>query len=526
MTDPTPARRPSPRLTAILVLAGLLVAGLVVDTTRSNGSGSHSTVQAGVTTPAARPDPVLSSTWFCAGGTASPGGFADHVVVMSNPSSQDRHATITVLTGPIAPAPAPTDATTAGTGSTTTTTAAAGGGPPKVASVDLPARSTVSYRLGTLVDAPVAGAIVEVNGGEIAVEHELSGPLGKATAPCSSTTAASWSFPWGVTQRGDHEMLVFMNPFPEDATVDVAFATDEGVRETVRFKGFVVPGRSVIGAFIDQDVTRKEQVSAQVTVRNGHLVVDQLQTFDGTDGRTGLTATLGAPGGAPAWVFPDGLVGDGLTEQVIVYNPTASDVAEADVDVLPDDPSKNGTPEPFGLEIPPGRYAIVNLQDEDRVPKGVGHSTYVVSRNGVPLVAERFVSAASPASRHGVAVTLGAPLAAPTWYLPGGGTSAARDEFVTIANPGGKAVRYTITGLVDGRDLPVEGLQSVSLAPGARASIRLGDHVQRDPLGLVITATGPVVVERGLYKVGGSGISQSLAIPLAQGTVVPQVPGS
>ena len=34
---------------------------------------------------------------------------------------------------------------------------------------------------------------------QIAVEHEITGPLGKATAPCSSTTAATWSFPWGVT---------------------------------------------------------------------------------------------------------------------------------------------------------------------------------------------------------------------------------------------------------------------------------------------------------------------------------------
>src|ERR1044071_9199207 len=72
---------------------------------------------------------------------------------------------------------------------------------------------------------------------------------------------------------------------------------------------------------------------------------DQIQTFDGTDGHSGLTVTLGAPRPAPSWVFADGLVASGLTEQIIVYNPSASDVAEADVDVLLDDPNKNGTPE-------------------------------------------------------------------------------------------------------------------------------------------------------------------------------------
>jgi hypothetical protein len=379
-------------------------------------------------------------------------------------------------------------------------------------------------RLQEMVQSPLAGAIVEVDGGEISVEHEITSDLGRATAPCSTTASTSWSFPWGVTERGAHELLVFMNPFPDDATVDITFATDEGLRQTVRFQGFVVPGRSVIGAYIDQDVTRKEQVAAQVAVRNGHLVVDQIQTFDGTDGHSGLTVSLGAPRGAPAWVFPDGLVASGVSEQIVVYNPSAHDVAEADVDVLLDDPNKNGTPEPFELEIPPQRSAVVNLEDEDRIPKDVGHSTYVLSMNGVPIIAQRFVSGVSPAPRKGVAVALGSPVAAPTWYLPGGGTSSSRDEFVTVANPSKETVHYRVTGLVNGRDLPIEGLQDLELKPGARASIRLGDHVQRDPLGIVVTASGPVVVERGLYRVGGSGISQSLGIPLARDAVVPQLP--
>src|SRR5690606_5607278 len=135
---------------------------------------------------------------------------------------------------------------------------------PPSARVDLPARSRVAFRLADLVDAPLAGAVVEVDGGQIAVEHELNGDLGRATAPCSTTASPTWSFPWGVTTRGNRELLVFLNPFPDDATVDITFATDEGVRDTLRFRGFVVPGRSVVGAYIDEDVQRNEQVSAQV----------------------------------------------------------------------------------------------------------------------------------------------------------------------------------------------------------------------------------------------------------------------
>ena len=174
----------------------------------------------------------------------------------------------------------------------------------------MPAHSRIEVSLRELVEAPLASAIVEVEGGEVAVEHQittLEEGGGRATAPCSTTAAQSWSFPWGVTERGARELLVFMNPFPDDATVTIDFATDEGTRQTLRFQNFVVPGRSVVGAYVDEDVTRKSQVSAQVEVGSGRVVVDRIQTFDGTDPTLeGITLGLGAPVPAEVWVFPAG----------------------------------------------------------------------------------------------------------------------------------------------------------------------------------------------------------------------------
>jgi hypothetical protein len=522
-------RGTSARLTSLVVLAGLLLLAVVYDAARTDhGPAAAAAVQAGVAIPAAATNATLSSTWFCAGGTAVDGGIADHVLLLANPSDRARTATITALTGTIAPAPVvPGDTSTtttakkATTTSTSSTSTTAVGAALKTATLKLPARSSVSFRMATLVNAPLAGAIVEVDGGAIAVEHEVTGPLGKATAPCSSTTASSWSFPWGVTARGDRELLVFMNPFPDDATVDISFATDEGVRDTVRFRGFIVPGRSVVGAYIDQDVTRKAQVAAKVTVRGGRVVVDQIQTFDGTDGRSGITIGLGAPAAAQTWMFPDGQTGTGLAEQMVVFNPT-TEVAEAEVEVRLDDPAKNGTPEPFELTISPGRYAIVNLQDEDRISKDVGHASFVRSLNGVPIVAARAVGATTGSTRRGVGATLGSPVASPTWYFPGGGPTADRDEFLTLLNFSDQhPVTYTVTGLANGQALPIEGLQKIVLRAGARVSIRLGDHVQRPDLAVMVTATGPIVAERGLYKVGGGGLSQAMGIPSADGAVVP-----
>jgi hypothetical protein len=529
----------SSRISALVILGGLLVAGLVVDATLDDGSsGSAAAVEPGIAMPAARPEPTLASTWYCAAGSATLDGkgIGDEVVFIANPSDRARTATLTVLPGTVAPPPAPAQVATGGpttTAKVTTTTKATTSTteaptttapPPQVRELKVGARSRLAVHVSDIATGALVGVVVEVDGGDVSVEHELTNAdLGRTTSPCSTTVSTSWSFPWGVTTRGNRELMVFMNPFPDDATVDISFATDEGVRDTGRFTGFVVPGRSVVGAFIDEDVTRKEQVSAQVTVRGGRLVVERVQTFTGIDGREGITVGLGGPVPALAWAWPDGLTGPGLTEQVVVYNPHDR-VAEAQVEVRLDDPDENGVPEPFELTIPPQRYAIVDLEEEDRIPAGIGHAIVVRSVNGVTVVAERAVSAGEGASRHGVATALGSPLAAPTWYFPGGGTSPERDEFLTLLNVSDDhEVTYSVTALASGQSLAIQGLQDVELAPGARVVIRLGDHVVREDLPIQITADGPIVAERGLYRVGGDGLSQAIGIPLAtDAEVIPE----
>lgn len=523
----------STRITSLVVIVGLLVGGLLVQAgmgTSSPDGVATSTVEAGVAIPAARVEPTLSSTWYCAGGTATAGGFADHVLLLANPTDRVRSATVTVITGGIAKAPAPVssdagsaptsapESTSAGSSSVAAPTARSA---PTSKQVPLPAQSRVEVRVGDIAAAPLAGAVVEVDGGEVVVEHQVTGSLGRATAPCSTTASASWSFPWGVTSRGARELLVFMNPFPDDATVDVVFATDEGVRDTARFQGFIVPGRSIVGAYIDDDVTRKQQVSAHVTVRSGRLVVDRIQTFDGTDPREGITLALGVPTGALEWMYPVGETGPGLAEQVVVFNPS-TEVAEVEVEALLDDPTTHTPPEPFELTVPPGRYSILQVDTEDRVPAGVGHALIVRSLNEVPITAERVNTAREPSPRRGVSVVSGSPLGAPTWFFPGGGPTPERDEFVVLFNMSrDKAVTFSITGLAGGQTIAVQGLQEQSIAAGSRTVIRLGDHIAREVLPIVVTASGPIVAERGLYRIGGGGISQSMGIPLARRIVVP-----
>ena len=524
----------SARLTSLVVLAGVVAAGLVYEASEDERpTDAAPAVQPGVALPTARAEPTLSSTWYCAGGSAAEGGVGDHVVVVANPTDTARDATLTVLTGSVAAAPAPAEAAAEGVEETTTTvadtttttvaTTTTAPPPPVQHAVEVPPQSRIEVRLADLVASPLAGAVVEVAGGDVSVEHHITGELGRATAPCSTTASPSWSLPWGVTTRGNRELVVFMNPFPDDATVDITFATDEGVRDTARFQGFIVPGRSVVGAYIDEDVTRKGQVSAQIQVRGGRLVVDRIQTFDGTDGRRGLTLGLGVPAPAEAWIFPSGETGEGLFEQVVVFNPS-DDVAEVEVEVRLDDPGEAGPPEPFELTVAPGRYSTIDVHAEDRVVAGVGHSIIVRSLNGVPITAERVNAASPPAANQGIASTTGSPFIAPTWYFPSGGpsTEEGRDQVLVLFNPSLEdEVTFDVTGFSGGQTIAVQDLQDRPIAPGARVVIRLGDHIDRAELPLVVRASGPIVAERGLYRIGGLGLSQSIGIPAAEGILVP-----
>jgi hypothetical protein len=539
----------SGRLPALVVLAGLIVGGLVLDANDDPEAPATSlapSVAAGVAMPAANPPGALSSTWYCAGGTSAEDGVADHTVIIQNPLDEDADVTLTVIGGAILPPPPEglddADAPPAEDGAATTvpdpaeettTTTQAPALPqvePVVEDRTIPASSREDIRLGDLIDAPIAGAIVEVDGGGVAVEHSVDGEYGRSTTPCSSTVSDSWSFPWGVTSLGtpdgdaaNRELLVFLNPFADDATLDVEFATDEGSRMPTRFDSFVVPGRTIRAAWVDQS-TRRNQISAQVTVRSGRIVADRIQILTGEadeDPRRGMSLSGGIPVPSEVWVFPAGQTTANIGEQIVVYNPT-DESAEVQVEVRVSDPEENGFPEPFSLTVGPKRFSVVSLGDERRVPRRVGHTVIVRAVNGVPVTAERVQWATPPSDNLGVSSNVGSPLSAPIWYFPGGGPTDEVDQWMTLVNlSNDEAVTASISGFGGGRLVPYADLQEIDVPPAGRVEIRLGDHANRPRLPLVVEASGPVVTERGLYQVDGFGLSNSVGIPLAQDIVVP-----
>ena len=480
-----------------------------------------------------------SSTWYCAAGTSEEGGFADHTVTIQNPTDDDLEATVTVYGGAVLAA------------------AAAGAPPaaepaavPVVEQVALPAGERVAVRLADVMAAPLTAALVEVDAGDVAVEHRVSGEHGEDAAPCATFAAPTWHFAWGSTARDAREMVVLFNPFPSAATVDASFVTEDGRREPVRFQGLPVPPGTVVGVDLGDDVTRADQVSATFRVRSGRVVAERLQQYDGSLGPEGLALTLGAPLAGTGWVFPDGEASAAspatpapedredpredrtalvTTERIVVYNPGDE---RAEVDVTPVPTGDVAAPQPFSLSVGPGRYEIVDYGGQQRIEPGVAHATVVRSTNGQPVVAERVVLDQGPVparSRRGtprpgeLSATLGARLGAPVWRLPSvadvGGDG--RTVEIVVFNPSADAARTVEVGLTarDPDDSPTPP-EPVEVAPGQRVAFALDEGAVAEAGDAAVVADGPVVVERVVRTADGRRVSAQPAIPVAAGAVI------
>jgi hypothetical protein len=480
----TPRKAP---VFVVLILAA--IAGGLVDRIPLRPPSSASGVARVPTMPMAAPPTSLSSTWFCAGATSVPDGVdlgeglkvaASGTVFVANAGTRELKGTFTIV---------PSEGET------------------KVYPLTVGPRARTVVNEQDLVTAPYVAAIVELDGGDVVVEQQVEGALGFSTSPCASSANDRWYLAAGSTARDDRMVLTLFNPFPEDAIVDLSFATDDGRTVPSDFTGLVVKGGKLRVVNVGEHVRRDVNVSVTAVARTGRIVVHRLQA------RTGpvksLSLALAAPSPGATWYFPEGLVTNGLIERFHLYNPTTRE-AQVTIELA----LETGSAEPFDLTVPPGERLTLSANDEERVPKDVGHGATVRSLNGVPVVAERTIAATAPAARTGGSDTLGTRGAARQWVLAAGTASDAIDEWVVILNPGPSAATVSLQALAGGQLLPIEGMQAVSVPAGRRVALRLTDHVKRDDLPVLVRSTKAVVVERGLYKVGGLGLAVSAGIPL------------
>ena len=471
------------RLPIVLTIVALLAAGGLADRAgRPAPAGARE--QSPFAMPVAAPTSALSSTWYCAGGTSQLKGFADGWLVLANSEDRTVHVVVTFI---------PNDPSIR----------------PRLVPVDVKPLSQLTLHDFDYLQAQFVAATVEVRGGGVVAEHFVLGPGGASVAPCASSASDRWYFADGGTTRDATELLALFNPFPEDAIVDLSFTTEAGGIEPEALQALVVPGRGLSVVNVGDHVVRRRAVSVSIVARSGRLVADRIQSYSGSAGRRGLALVLGTPSPGTLWYFPEGLVTKGVVERYQLYNPSDQ---EAKVELALG--LEKGAAEPFDLTVPGGGRITVLANAEGRIPAEVPHSATVRSVNGVGVVVERSIDATKPSPRRGLGSTLGARQSARRWLFAIGLATDTVDEWLVLQNPGTHAATVSVTALADGQQLAIDGLQDVRLAPGRRMAFRLGDHLRRDPLPLLVTSTEPVVAERDLYTVGGLGMSTVMGVPL------------
>ncbi len=540
--EPIAPRMRAFRLPALVVVVALLVGAALVDR-----RDADPTVDTSAPTDLARMAPVASapdarsSTFYCAGGTAlgstdpvepsvveeptpdatsDPGSstgspdattvaagpdpvVAEHRVTIANFSDRDQQAVVTVVPSV---------------------------GDKVVETRTVAARTRTTVTLSDLVQAPQAAALVETDGGEVAVEHEVEGPHGRAVSSCASSAASSWYFPAGTTRLGTRHVYSVFNPFPQQAVVDFSFmVSEDGGRQATRrsdkLEGILVPPQSVVAVDITDIITVRDQVATTVTTRSGlgRVVVDQVMDSDGrSNWPESLSLTLGAPVAAPTWLFADNRpLGDGVETSFVAYNPGSVD-ADVEIYVEVDGQAPGTRIEPFVVTVRAGQYASVPVGADTRIPVGFGAFVVAVSRNDVPVVVERVMRQTEPVDPDGATFTIGSPLLARSWLVPVGGIDGQESMQVSVANPSvSETVTLTVDAVGEGDQGALDDFDGVTLAPGARTVVDLSDAQGAASLMLRVRASGPVIVGQWFAFDDPGTLSDVVPFPVAGSLVLP-----
>jgi hypothetical protein len=473
------------------------------------------------------------STWYCAAGTArgpqppSPEArpatladlMAEHTVVLANVGERPARARVTVFSG---------DTLTE----------------PQARDVDVPARDRAEVVLADIVRTTYASAVVEVQGGTVAVSHRLQGPTLSATTPCAGQAASSWYFAAGTTEKSTRQLLTLFNPFPQLAVVDVSFQADEGTRQSSRrprkLEGLVVPAERSVTIDVTEEVPARRQISTRVEAREPtvRLVAERLLVNPGATFELPLlAASVGAPVPRSVWVFADGRPRrPGLETTYVLFNPGAESV-DVELRVRPDGVA--GPVEPFRAVVRGGQYQEINL--DDRVGASAGYWAAAVARGGGTFVVERVVRAIPanrPADTGGVAappsildiggVTLasGSPVLAQGWVVPAATLVPGGAGLVVVANLGTDTVTLTVNVAGAGTLDPVPAYANVTLDAGARTTLDLTDATVPSGGGrrtVVVAADGPVAVSSSVAGLNPAVVVDALGLPLRDHAVAAPV---
>lgn len=338
------------------------------------------------------------------------------------------------------------------------------------------------------------GAVVEVQSGELVVEQTYVGEqavagdtIGIDRAPCHTRTSTTWVAASGATRAtafGEQMVLLVLNPFLDDAVLDITFDSDVGVDSLT---GVVVPARTVRAIDVNPEVSVAARVAAVIDVVAGRVAVSRLQVEQNEEG-SGLAVTPASADVAPVWFLPT--VHRGARDDVVtVVNPSATETAEVDLEIVADG---DVAFDPVLLTIRPGRAVQVPFADEARLEGIESMSIVARSLTGLPIAVMSESSLPLGDGRvTNRSATVGADAAATRWVAPletdAGGLVLYNPSALGIASA-------TVSRLVDGE---LELVAEVEIGERRRAVISSADIGGDRPV-VIVESSEPIVVGREL----------------------------
>ncbi|MHB8781429.1 MAG: CocE/NonD family hydrolase, partial [Candidatus Geothermincolia bacterium] len=186
---------------------------------------------------------------------------------------------------------------------------------------------------------------------------------GGSCSPGMPGENGTWYFAEGCTLPGFETWILVMNPGSEPATVDIDFATGDGI---VRGPQDQVIGPHRRATFSAAEFVTSAHVSTILTSSEG--VVAERSCY--WDGRAGGHSSTGAAAGATAAYFAEGCTANGFETWVLVMNP-GPETATVDISFVTE---SGEIPGPQDVLIAPSRRVSVDA------------GLYVTSAHVAPLV--------------------------------------------------------------------------------------------------------------------------------------------
>jgi alpha-tubulin suppressor-like RCC1 family protein len=294
----------------------------------------------------------------------------------------------------------------------------------------------------------------------------------------------TWYLAEGCTAGGTETWVLVENVNPTPVTLNVSFATAEGLIAPPELQGYVLAAGTRV-SFDAGTYAQSYELSTIVSANGGNVVCERAMYGNS---RTWGTDSIGTEAPAATWYLAEGSTGEGFETWVLVQNPGAAAVT-VDLNFMTSAGPKAG---PQDVAIPANTRKSFNLGE---YVTDYDVSTVVTSTGGV--VAERAMYGNGRAWAHD---SIGTPTPADTWYLAEGSTGEGFETWVLVQNPNATPVTVDLTLMTGAGKLNPEALRNVTIPGKSRKSFNLGDYLTDYDVSTLVSATGGgVIAERSMY---------------------------